>query len=226
MFKAFRVGIVAEGPTDVVVLAACLEAALQARLSGRQLVVRQVYPDESRMFGQGWKGVVKYAASLAERAAMGSVLPANLDLLVVHLDGEVANEPIMELSVSCPPASAAANELRSIVLFIMGLDVASEPRVVVSVPCQDIEAWLVPLYRQSEISDCAEGIAAVECMSKPAHLFQGGKPKLARFKNGELSKKTAEYRAIAPHIAKMWPTIRQLSQALRFEQDLLGCPIP
>jgi hypothetical protein len=71
MSNPLRIALVAEGPTDAVVI----EAALRAILGERSFLLKQVLPEDSSAFGPmgtGWVGVYKCGAmrqQLGETAA-------------------------------------------------------------------------------------------------------------------------------------------------------------
>src|SRR5882724_5697956 len=95
MSDPLRVGIVVEGPTDEIVIVAALKAILQ----GRSFVPTLLQPEGSRAFGSrgtGWSGVYRWCRQSASRGAGklsdDKLLFLEYDLLVLHLDADVAGE--------------------------------------------------------------------------------------------------------------------------------------
>ena len=84
-----RVALIAEGPTDRVLVEAALRAILQ-----RPFTVAQLQPEPTRpRFGAGWCGVFKWCREFAARSYASleedPTLPG-FDLFVIHLDSDVA----------------------------------------------------------------------------------------------------------------------------------------
>jgi hypothetical protein len=100
MSSAVRIALVAEGITDYVVL----RAAVESMLDGRSFILTLLQPEGSVAFtgageagplGGGWKGVHKWCLQSAARGGgslSGDPLFIGHDLLVVHLDADVAGE--------------------------------------------------------------------------------------------------------------------------------------
>ncbi len=66
MSNPLRIALVAEGPTDAVVI----EATLRAMLGERSFLLKQVFPEDSSAFGAmgtGWVGVYKWCHAAATR---------------------------------------------------------------------------------------------------------------------------------------------------------------
>lgn len=212
MSKPARVLVATEGPTDRVVLGAILP-----RILAREVVLTSLQPtDESLAFGQGgpagfgWRGVLGWCDEVRGAGGLSSLgALLNADFLVVHLDGDVAREQEISLACPCPPADPTADALRGLLMRRLGMD-APSPRVVLCVPMDATEAWLVAMLRDEPIT---------ECDPKPENRFKGGRPKLLE-QGGK--KKTHEYRAHKAAMASGWPRALALSQAARFEREVLA----
>lgn len=122
MSEPLRIALAAEGPTDEVVI----EAALRAMLGERPFLLKRLFPEESSAFGPmgtGWVGVYKWCHSVASRGGgklSGDQMifgAGNFDLLLLHLDGDVAGFEYADGSLvplltdgalpcarACPPA--------------------------------------------------------------------------------------------------------------------------
>src|SRR6266496_2182734 len=93
MSDPLRIALVAEGPTDGVVI----EAALRAVLDERTFVLKQIFPEGSTSFGElgsGWIGVYRWCHQSARRGngalSRDKLVLQNFDLLILHLDADVA----------------------------------------------------------------------------------------------------------------------------------------
>jgi hypothetical protein len=212
MSEPARVLVATEGPTDKIILEAVLP-----RILGREVVLTSLQPtDESLAFGQGgpagfgWHGVLGWCDEVRRAGglrALGALL--NAEFLVVHLDGDVAREQEISLACPCPPAEATADALRGLLMQRLGME-APDPRIVLCVPMDATEAWLVAMLRGEPIT---------ECDPKPENRFKGGRPKLLEQAG---KKKTPEYRNQKPQMAAGWPRALALSQAARFEREVLA----
>ena len=215
--RLLRVAVAAEGSTDVLVVQAAVMAVLSDVCPEADLLVTKVQPDESRAFlGQGWRGLKRYCEHLASNGGPDSGPLANHDLFIVHLDGEVAAEPDVACACPCPPAQDTADALRARILDWLGAP-DGIPKVLLAVPCQETEAWLVPIFRAGQAVSASSGTASVECAPKPSRHFRAGKPKLVR---ADGRKVTARYRAEVGTIATNWSRALVLSQAARFDGEI------
>ncbi|MCA9537239.1 MAG: hypothetical protein KC620_00040 [Myxococcales bacterium] len=209
-------GIV-EGPTDAVVL-----KGFAAEILGTTKIIwTTLQPEVSLAFGHpsqgryggGWKGV---RGKCREIAALGGVVAAgvleNVDALIVHLDGEVAEEAEVNVAKPCPPAMATATELMKAAQGWLG-EGSDHRKVVYAIPCMETEAWLLPGLRPTASLELC-----VECSPKPSVWFQGGRPKLVE-QSGK--KKRRVYEQSLPAIRKSWPAASRLSTAEAFATRLV-----
>lgn len=211
MSDPVRVGAVVEGPTDKVMLQHVLPKIL-----GCSVTVTMLQPtDESVAFSQGgasgfgWRGVLRWCDEIrgAGGVASSGVL-TNLDVLVVHLDGDVAGDRDIHLARPCPPAADTADELRALLLRRLG-DVTPPPKTVLVVPMQATETWLLALFRPKE--------AVEECEASPQDRLKGGKPKLLDQSGKKLRPR---YEQAFREIPWSWDSAGGLSQAARFESEV------
>jgi len=229
-----NIGTVVEGPTDRRVL---------------ETVLNRLLPGEHRYFplqptptfgqtGAGWKGVRSWCRQTWQRPGssldtiLSSVAGPPLDLLVVHVDADIAFEhdlqdddaPVSDVPQPCPPASATAGRLRLVVARWLWCDPLPPP-VILVIPAQDTESWtFAALFPDDDL--CARG--DYECLrsgrDRPAYrltLVRYGK--LLRRRNGEIKKPERAYDYAAPRIAAAWETVRRICpQADQFTQDVLA----
>ncbi len=222
-----RVALVAEGPTDAVII----EAALKALLP-RPFVLTLLQPEATNpQIGTGWGGVLRWCDAFAERGGSsfeGDPLMPEFDLFVLHLDADVAEMaysdvspetamraqeqgwPLLPQSVACPPPEGAADVVRGCLLAWTGL-AAFGPKTVLCVPSKAVEAWL------------AAGVLAM-----PHALHRGiecnfnlEKQLAALGKKTGIKKTRREYQQRESQIRDSWPVVRALcTQAERFSVDV------
>lgn len=222
-----RVALIAEGPTDAIVI----EAALKALLP-RPFVMTRLQPEPTRPeLGTGWGGVLRWCLEFASRGYAqledDPTLPG-YDLFVIHVDADVTqstygavspdmaalaterNWPPLPCAVPCPPADDNVNAMRSRVLAWVGLP-ALGPKTVLCVPSQAIDAWLA----SAVLAGGHRLLSGLECnLNLEAQL--------KALPNAERVKKTMlAYRTLQSRISDGWPVVRQrCSQAERFSSDL------
>ena len=214
MSDPLRIALVVEGATDLIVI----EAALNNLLPGRTFVLTQLQPQTSVAFGPigtGWSGVYKWchqAAAQGAGALRNNPLFDFHDVLVLHLDAEVADEtysnggivdPANDLPCSqpCPPPSDTTNALRVVLLRWAG-EVALPPMTVLCTPSKCTEAWvLVGLYPH----DALVASGNVECAPCPVPRLQLKPIEGRLIRSGK--KSVTRYRDRASEITAAWPAV-------------------
>jgi hypothetical protein len=232
MSDPLRIALVAEGPTDAVVI----EAALRSMLGVRSFVLKQIFPENSAVFGvmgTGWVGVYRWCHAAASRGAgrlSGDSLifgAGNFDLLLLHLDGDVAGFDYADGSLvplktdaplpcakACPPPAETTNELRRVLLSWCGEAVTS-PKTVICMPSKSTEAWVVAALFPTDHA-MAQGI---ECFANPESRL-GQQPAAVRIR-----KKKRDYLDRAIALEQAWPRIATpvcLGEAFRFQREFLA----
>jgi hypothetical protein len=120
MSSPLRVALVAEGPTDKIVI----EAAIQSIVANAPFIIHQLQPEESLAFvlpedTTGWGGVYRWCHKASKRsngAIESDILFSTYQVLVIHLDADVASEEYANAHIvdgandlpcleACPPAS-------------------------------------------------------------------------------------------------------------------------
>lgn len=227
MSDPLRVALVAEGPTDKVVIG----AAVAGLLGVSPFVLIQLQPEESLPFNQvrgGWGGVYHWCRQAAARAG-GALrhdpLFSTFDILILHLDADVAEKQYNEAGIAdpvndlpcgrpCPPPGATTNQLRTVLLRWAG-ETDVSPRTVLCTPSTCTEAWVLSaLYPTDKIVVSGD----VECYATPDRALQA-KPKTGRLVTS--GKKVIEqYRRRAREITAAWPQTRALcTEAERFSSE-------
>lgn len=224
-----RVALVAEGPTDAIVI----EAALRALLP-RSFVLTQLQPEATRpRLGTGWGGVLRWCLNFAMRGhgrlEDDPTLPG-FDLFVVHADADVAEKAYADVSdqianialesgwpelpnnVQCPPPASSVDIVRACVLAWAGMP-APGPQTVLCVPSKSIDAWLAA----AALGDEHTLLIGIEC--NPNVERQLAALPLAQ----RIMKKRQEYLAREGVMTDNWPIVRaRCTQAERFSTEVVA----
>lgn len=227
MSEPLRVALVAEGPTDRVVI----EAAVGSMLGENPFILKLLQPEESLPFRQvrgGWGGVYHWCLQAAARAGgalRDDPLFVTFDVLILHLDADVAQKnyadagivnPVNDLPCErpCPPPEHTTDRLRAVILRWVG-EINVPPKTVLCIPSKSIEAWvLCALYP----ADAAATSGNIECYPSPDMKLQS-KPMRGRLVTGG-KKNVAVYQSRSHEIARAWPMVRaHCSEAHRFSRD-------
>lgn len=217
----YRVRLVCEGPTDSDVIAAVLDA----HLHGREYQLTRLQPDGSLYGGDagphggGWKGVRGWCRAAAEAGGLEAVgaLGPDVDVLVIHVDADVAADPEHGVLRPCPPPDATIEAVEAIVMSWLGVTTLPA-RVVLWVPCMATESWvlrgLFPTAPQAVSCLRVEaGPDCIECRAEPAQDLLGRTPKLiVRRRRSrpdgsvvhELKKQRGAYRDAAAALSRSW----------------------
>jgi hypothetical protein len=232
MSEPLRIGVVAEGITDKLVI----QAAIKSLLGERRFILRLLQPEESLPFelsattpsqGKGWGGVYLWCQGVRQRNAGrldGDLLFSGYDILVMHLDADVAGKKYADYEIEdsvgdlpceekCPPPSATTNRLRSVLLRWIG-EPATPAKTVLCTPSKSCETWVIAALFPDDPVMIRKGW---ECHPKPETRL-GTKPKAVR-----VAKTKAGYEAVQAKIAAAWPRLRaELSEAGRFSDDFVA----
>jgi len=229
MSKPLRIALVAEGPTDGVVI----ESALRAILNERPFVLNQIFPAGSACFGTlgtGWIGVYRWCHQSALRGGGGlagdQLKFLGHDLLILHLDADVAGLDYTHGNLTpaatdgglpceqpCPPPAATTDRLRLVLLSWCG-EMATPGNVVLCTPSKSTEAWVVAaLFPQDEATN-----QGIECYSNPqSRLAQQPVARRIRKKIRDYKNRAADLQAAWPHLVA--PGV--LAEARRFQEEFL-----
>ena len=228
MSDPVRIGVVAEGPTDFIVIL----ALAQEILGDREFVPVQIQPPESDFansqgpLGGGWPGVFSWCQIQGSGGADACIdILANLNVLVIHVDADIARErDLAHLSLTrpCPPASDTVDRVRDHLLDKLGLR-EPPPRLVFCIPAQATEAWVFACLHPDEV----DFHQPFECRPKPESLLVAKGPyRLARKKGSKVDKDVGRYRDAAGDISAGWDqACGRLAEAERFRREFLqACP--
>jgi len=207
-----RVGIVAEGPSDWLVLEAVMRG-LEPNVEFVRLRPDQS-PESTSAFG--WRGVRSWCREYGPNLAtfMTGVTSGVLHVLVIHVDCSMAHNE--NARRPCPPAADTADALRAVILNSwLGLP-THPPFLVITNPSLSTEAWVVaaldPPYRNLNDIECDDRVEN-ELVART----------LLRRKDGEVKKPARRYQPLADIVQRELATVRRYcSQADRFCGDFGG----
>ena len=236
MSDLLRVGFVAEGPTDYIVL----HAAIRSLLGDVDFTPTLISPlvDESlaARTGGGWTNVYLWCRQMLNEAD-GDVRKSNLfqqhEILVIQVDADVAGKkygddqrivnPPQDLPISmpcdrpcrkpCPRPREITDALRNVVQG--WLDVTHlPPQTVICLPSRSIETWvLVALFPGDPVSvrENIECRRDCEIRLRTHGLIKSGQ------------KLIGQYRANEDALTAAWAHVRRkCAEAERFSQEFLA----
>lgn len=221
-----RIALIAEGPTDAVVIDAALKATL-----GNPYVLTLLQPEVTYppRFGNGWCGEFKWCRDFAERSSdfleEDPTLPG-FDLFIIHVDADVAEVRYgdcgraveisarelapLPCSEPCPPPHAATDAVRERIKSWLGL-VALGPRTVLCVPSKAIDAWLAA----AALPKAHPLLGGLECRLDLSARLEALPKRL------KITKTKRSYQELSEKLVAAWSDVRlQCSQADRFTREV------
>jgi len=232
MSEPVRIGLIAEGITDKLVI----QAAIKSLLGERHFILRLLQPEESLPFGlsapclsqgMGWGGVYLWCKGVCQRNGgrlKGDLLFAGYDILIIHLDADVAGKKYSDCGIEdavgdlpceekCPPPSATIDRLRVVLLRWLGEKTAPAATVLCT-PSKSCETWVIAALFPDDTVMIKKGW---ECHPEP-YTRLGTKKKDVR-----VTKSKAGYEAKQEEISEAWPRLRaELSEAGRFSDEFVS----
>lgn len=234
-----KIALVAEGPTDKIVIEAALSCILP-----HPFVLTLLQPDSANSInggfsktGTGWVGVYRWCrqmATMSEKNLLeNNPLLFNYDLIIIHLDGDVAetsyaagnikDNPRDDLPCISWPPSSSANISCALSKVLLGWleQNNSGDKTILCFPSYCTETWVAAtLYGQQFV---AIGGVDIE-LFKNVYDFLLSKPKSEKIllkKNGRVKKRVALFRSRQDELIKNWHQCVELcSQARLFKKNL------
>lgn len=228
MSDTLKIALIAEGPTDKVII----EAALKNILHPKQFIMTLLQPEQSphARFEGGWGGVLKWCREFQVRGYGSFEEDPTMELFdfyILHLDADVAHDSYSAISPAieeeaqtagwgglpcfqpCPPAEATVTSLQSILYSWLGV-VAVGDRTVLCTPSKSTETWLaVSVYPENHTL-----LSGLECA-----LNMEGRLKSLPLAT-RIKKKVREYQGHAATVTREWYRVRQqCSQAETFHRN-------
>ncbi len=191
-----RVGIVAEGPSDWIVLEEVMKTV------HADIEFERLRPDMTLLSGSpfGWRGVKAWCEEHGARLEllMRGIPGRPLHLVVIHADCSMADKARVERP--CPPAADTASALgRVIEAEWLGRDPRPE-FVVVATPSKSSDAWVV-----ATLNPPFANLSSIECDKAVEEELV--RRRLLRKKDGQVKKQARVY---APIAAGIGPAIDSL----------------
>ncbi len=225
MSRPLRVALAVEGGTDEVVL----KAIIEAMVGDRPIQFTLLQPEFSLAFagqlggqtGTGWGGIYRWCEQARLEGggrASGSALFRFHDLLIVHLDADVAGkrysdhgivDPAGDLPCEqpCPPASNTTDALRQVLRRWLG-EPSTPPRCVICMPSKNTETWIMAAFFPNDAVMSRRGW---ECYGNPAGRLSS-QPLKVRIK-----KSIGDYQNQTADLKSRWPQLcERLGEAERF----------
>ncbi len=211
-----RLLVACEGPTDFVVIQAAADAILGEYVPVLLQPEVCVAGGHGKL-GGGWKGVRDWCRQTRAQGGIGQ-LAEDEDVVVIHLDADVADDGEVDCAQPCPPPSDTTGALAAIALDWLG-EAHLPARSTFCMPSKCTEAWvLAGLFVGNPI--VGQGI---ECRPEPEALLVRQPPdlKFVRKHGGRYRKNRPIYDAHRSSIASAWLTIEhQCTQAKAFGDAL------
>lgn len=221
-----RIYFVTEGITDQIVL----QGLVGRWLGDDDFVPNRIQPPSSAYvegldsnLSEGWKGVLAWCQGTRSPGPAGrDEALRQADCLFIHVDADVAGDENFRnpaLNSPCPPASMAVDWVREHLKVALGGNAPAN--VVLCVPAQDMEAWIVSALHP----ELADQHIPIECREEPgALLVQLAPHRLVRRKDDRLRKITKKYEDAVHAIVAGWGNCAsgeppRCSQAARFELE-------
>jgi hypothetical protein len=181
--------------------------------------------------GGGWKGVRDWCGfEVAQLGGLAEVeVLENADILIIHIDADVADEDEVQCAQPCPPVEDTIDELRVVLLGWLGEQSIPED-VVFCIPSKSTEAWvLAALFPDDAVvlpcdppPQAAQG-PCLECRDDPASILIGKRPKLVKNASGRAKKITKMYEQQGSRLTTAWVGVRAVcTQAERFSLDVVS----
>lgn len=176
-------GVVAEGPTDHLVLERIADSVAPGAFEFLRL-----HPDSTPTLGTGWPGVRAWCREFGPvlHQYMTVIPSRRIDLLLLHLDCSMARE--IGAKRKCPPAGATADALAEAVLGWLGLEIMPT-FVALATPSQSSDTWVA-----AAVNPAVRSAPDLECSTRHAKSLRHHGLKL---KNNRIKKSVVTYAPLA-----------------------------
>ncbi len=221
--KRLTIGLVAEGPTDSLLLELLIDQLLQAKHHYVELQPKLSKTGGFGKHGGGWRGVHAWCQTLAEDSQKLKAHFLQLNLLIIHIDADVACENEINCAKPCPPAQDSCEALAQRVMTWLGY-LATNNKLVLCIPADNTEAWVLAAH-DIQTPYHVPPDQPLECVQKPDMIISNQaykKPhRLLRRKDGKPKKTKRDYQQLIPVVLDNWKEVKRICpQAAKFEDDL------
>lgn len=209
----FNVGIISEGPTDQIIIRRIIGEEFQEH----NIIFYNISPTEdeidkqNKKEGFGWGSVYKICKNLNKKLEIQIALGVRLDLLVIHIDGDVmmmsyessniTQEPTDDVLPSYNPKLSIADNCKILKNVVKSWNSVIYDNFVYCIPYINSDIWIAyALYENNRI--LLEENTSKEELDQI--LLQGHKKeiKLIRLKEGKIRKNTHNYKLASESITK------------------------
>lgn len=227
--RRLTIGMVAEGPTDILLLRALIDEFAKATDDCFENLpyYKILQPEESATtgfgdYGGGWRGVTRWCQNFIKSFPDEVLFKGpQLDLLIIHLDADVAREAEINCARPCPPAQETCEALGQKIITWLGI--SNMAKLVLGIPADNLEAWVLAAYDPQTFYHQPPAMP-LECVPKPDLIIsnQSYKPRpLLKRKEGKPKKSKREYENLIPVVLTHWTEVKNLCpQAAKFEQEV------
>ena len=225
--KKWEIGIVAEGVTDFMLLRSLLNHFLDCncQLIQPETSETQGFNGNQGAYGGGWKGVRAWCQNLTNdfENLTDFFNKLNIDLLIIHIDADVAREAEINCAKPCPPAQDTCEALAQCVMTWLGEPLINK-KLVLCIPADNTEAWILATHDiQTAYHDPPN--KPLECVNKPDMIISNQRYKnprrLLKRKDGKAKKTRRDYQQLIPVVLDNWEEVKRIcKQAAQFEKDL------
>ena len=220
----YHIAIVAEGPTDIVVIQNLVMKSFQ----DKRFVFHKLSPTDEEIFsgrkaeGFGWGSVYKVCYDLTTKMKLMEEANASIDLLIIHVDGDVAFKRYSEAHIQTILTDLpCGNKEWSVMENCDALQT-----VVAGWLCGICtETWVAALIFPEFNHGNFEKMEEIALYRKMIEKTRSKKEKLSRLiqeRNGRFKKNTKVYAALLAQITlESWQGVCEtLEQAGRFDRAL------
>ncbi|MDM8559034.1 hypothetical protein [Candidatus Parabeggiatoa sp. HSG14] len=222
-----KIGIVAEGVTDFMLLRSLLNHFLDChcQLIQPEIAETQGLGGHQGAYGGGWKGIRTWCQNLTNDFGNLTAFfnKLNIDLLIIHIDADVAREDEINCAKPCPPVQDTCEALAKRVMTWLGEPVIDK-KLVLCIPADNTEAWILAAH-DIQTTYHALPDKPLECVYKPDMIISNQRYKkprrLLRTKNGKPKKTRRDYQQLIPVVLDNWDDVKRICKmAAKFEKDL------
>lgn len=237
----YRVGMIAEGPTDIHLITGVLGKCFPEHsflLDWLSPSPEELSMQKSKTGGFGWASVYRTCNELRRHLAL-STCAGGFDFLVIHLDGDVAFHTYASAGISGAPGvlpcAATDDAIPSVCAKLEDLlwqwigdtnGIRDIPRIVFCIPYIVTETWagalVFPESWEAISEDSSEGIVYEKLLELGRPKKEKGRRLVQRKSNDKIQKVRNTYRAIAVYITPdTWrEVVHRYGQAEKFDRRL------
>lgn len=245
--KILRIGIVAEGVTDVVVIDSIV--SLLASNAKKDYVLSHIQPEFDAIDNQwspgGWGNVYRWCSEKTDLFGSIDLNPflSNFDILIIHLDIDVCQKKYSDyeispadddltlpISVSCSKTSCSYSfpclmvDYTEKLLLSWCKTTQIPPNIIFCLPSKSMEAWIVASLPAQEpfFNAKTANRAKKQMMANLECTLEPDKYFSRMKKEGRLEKKEQKYKEYSSVFSANWSVVKNhCYMAKKFEDDIV-----